>query len=183
MTQTWFTSDLHLGHPHVAELRGFSDTEAHDTMMAMGWAQVRPADIVWVLGDIAVQRPQNALDILSILPGRKRLIAGNHDPVHPMHRDSYKWTERFLNVFEGYGPYARTKLHGVEMMLCHFPYERDRGEPRYQQYRLPDLGLPLLHGHLHTKDRLVGRELHVGVDAWNFNLVPTWQVLDLLQSV
>lgn len=183
----WFTSDLHLGHPRVAELRGFKSVEEHDQAIMDGWCVVADDDIVWVLGDIAVHRPRVALEKMATLPGRKRLIAGNHDSIHPMHHYAYKWTQPFYEVFEFCAPYYQLRLRGheqkLEVMLSHFPYTRDRGEePRFAQYRLPDLGLPLVHGHVHDTSRLTnfGRELHVGVDAWNLGLVPEWQVLDLL---
>lgn len=179
--KTWFTSDLHLGHPRVAELRGFDSVAEHDAAIVEGWSGVKSDDVVWVLGDIAVHKPAVALQVMARLPGRKRLVSGNHDPIHPMHHDAHKWSRRFLDVFEGYGPFARTRIRGVGMMLSHFPYTRDRGEEaRYTQYRLPDLGEPLLHGHAHDRTRLIGRELHVGLDAWNLGLVAEWQVLDLL---
>lgn len=178
--RTWFTSDLHLGHPNVSMHRGFSNTADHDMAIISGWSEVRPDDIVWVLGDIAVHKPMEALNKLSFLPGRKRLISGNHDSVHPMHHGARKHFQAFAEVFEYVAPSAVTRIAGQEVLLSHFPYRRDRVEARFIQWRLPDLGTPLLHGHLHDKSRLFGRELHVGVDAWNLGLVPERTVGELL---
>lgn len=154
----WFTSDPHFGHRLVAGLRGFESTEAHDQELAERWAErVRASDHVWVLGDLAASSPTHALDVLRSLPGIKHLVSGNHD----------KWQRRYLDVFASVQPFARRKIEGADVMLSHFPYLVDREEPRHMQYRLRDEGAWLLHGHLHSAERITSaREIHVGVDAW-----------------
>jgi calcineurin-like phosphoesterase family protein len=166
----WYTSDLHLGHRLVAGLRGFSDTDAHDDAIEGAWrAHVRPDDHVWVLGDIAVSRPDAALERLATLPAAKHLISGNHDACHPMHRSAHRKTAPYLAVFDSVQPFARRKINGEDVLLSHFPYDSDRGiEARYPQYRLANCGAWLLHGHTHLPERRTSaREIHVGVDAWN----------------
>lgn len=177
----WFTSDLHFGHRLVAGHRGFGeDIDAHDAALIANWEKVVGAeDIVWVLGDLAVSNPTTALDIIKSLPGRKHLIAGNHDPIHPMHRRRGRWVLKFHEAFESVQPFAREKWDGKEFLMSHFPYTRDRGEPRYLQYRLPDMGMWLLHGHTHLPDKVEGHEIHVGVDAWDLKPVSLDQVLAL----
>ncbi|GAA2230432.1 metallophosphoesterase family protein [Herbiconiux moechotypicola] len=172
----YYTSDLHLGHRRVSEIRGFGDVEEHDAAVADGWKSVvRPDDTVYVLGDVAMGGFDAALAKIRALPGTKRLIAGNHDPVHPMHRTAPReiQRERWTSTFESIQPFARRRVAGIEFLLSHFPYAEwgdgpERGEARHLQYRLPDLGGLLLHGHTHGRERLHGRELHVGVDAWGF---------------
>lgn len=180
----WFTSDLHFGHGFVAGLRGFDNTDDHDDAIAEGWLKrVRKNDQVWVLGDIAVSSPTHALDLLRILPGVKHLIAGNHDGCHPMHRDSHKRVGAYLEVFASVQPFARRRIGGEEVMLSHFPYEKDRHEARYTQYRLRDEGRWLLHGHTHDPDqRRDGLEIHVGVDAWNLAPVPIHTIEQLMRE-
>jgi len=182
---TWFTSDPHYGHRLVTRMRGFGDdVAAHDDAIAGAWRErVQDVDIVWVLGDIAVSNPTRALDVIGALPGRKRLIVGNHDRVHPMNRDAHKWSARFAEVFEFVAPFARVRVFGIEALLSHFPYARDRGEVRCTQWRLRDEGAPLIHGHLHVEERLVGREIHVGVDAWSFAPVKDVEVGELLDAM
>lgn len=164
----WFTSDLHLGHRMVSELRGFPSADEHDRHLAEQWrSRVRPSDHVWVLGDLAVSSPTNALAIIESLPGQKHLISGNHDKCHPMHRDAHNWQRRYLNVFDSVQPFARRKIADRDVLLSHFPYHVDREEPRHTQYRLRDEGAWLLHGHLHAAEQVTSeREMHVGVDAW-----------------
>lgn len=163
----WFTSDLHLGHRFVAATRGFDSVSEHDDAIRDGWASVvGKGDDVWVLGDLAVSAPESALATIASLPGRKHLIAGNHDRCHPMHRDAHNWQPRYLSAFASVQPFARRKIAGRDVLLSHFPYRSDRDEVRYLQYRLRDEGEWLLHGHLHSDNSGEGREIHVGVDAW-----------------
>ena len=111
---TFYTSDLHIGHPRVAiEHRGFPTTDDHDETLAEVWrARVKPDDVVYVLGDVAVGGIPRALEVLDKLPGRKRLVAGNHDPVHPMHRRTFaRMMPRFLEVFETVTPFERRRPH------------------------------------------------------------------------
>lgn len=184
MTAIWFTSDLHFGHRFVAGLRGFADVEEHDALLEERWRSlVSERDQVWVLGDLAVSSPTRALEIVRDLPGTKHLIAGNHDGCHPMHRDSHKRAREYLAVFESVQPFARRKVLGQDVLLSHFPYVKDRHEARYMQYRLRDEGAWLLHGHTHQADqRLEGREIHVGTDAWGFAPVSLHTIESLISE-
>lgn len=175
MANVFFTSDPHFGHPFVAGLRGFDSVAAHDTALFERWAAVvRPADQVWVLGDLALSKLTEALVITAGLPGEKHLILGNHDKAHPVNRDSHKWQRRYLEVFASVQTMARRKIQGKSVMLSHFPYDGDHTvEQRYLQYRLRDEGEWLLHGHTHSALRYDGgRQIHVGLDAWDLTPIP-----------
>ena len=170
----FYWSDLHLSHSFVAQLRGFQDSQAHDEWVANQWASVvRRNDTVYVLGDVSSGSPQptaRALQLLQTLPGHKRLIAGNHDAVHPMHRTSISRRRPWADVFEEISPFGVRKIAGRKVLMSHFPYLRggDHTErERYSQYRLPDEGLPLLCGHVHTAWAIRGSQLNVGVDWWD----------------
>jgi calcineurin-like phosphoesterase family protein len=181
----WLCADLHLGHRLVADLRGFSDdVAAHDAAICDNWAKVvSPKDQVWVLGDLAVSNPTAALALVGTLPGTKHLITGNHDPVSPIHRDSHKWQRRYLDVFESVQAYAKRRHAGRTVLLSHYPYTTDRGfEARYPQWRLPDLGERLFHGHTHSKEQVTsGREVHVGLDAWSLEPVMLDEAMKLFE--
>lgn len=207
--QVWYTADLHVGgHKLVAGLRGFwnedevtgnldlsddfkpeaaPDTEEHDRSMAHVWdALVHPDDIVFILGDISINGSQKALDWVKARPGTKHLIYGNHDPVNPMNRNALKNQRRWLEVFETMNPFFRRRLGGVDVLLSHYPYWAwgdgpDRPEARYEQYRLPDLGLRLLHGHTHGTEKAHGSMFHVGWDAWG-TLVPQSAILEWISE-
>jgi calcineurin-like phosphoesterase family protein len=172
----WFISDMHIGHGTVAKLRGYDLPGDHDDCLAQNWDRaVRPNDQVWVLGDIssgAGSAQHNALRWVSERPGIKHLIAGNHDGVAPLYRDSYKWMRPYMRVFESVAHAARRRICGIEVLLSHYPYSGDHVEnERFSQWRLPDYGTPILHGHTHrtyttSLSDLETPQIHVGVDAW-----------------
>lgn len=197
--QVFYLTDAHIGHRLVARERGFvdkshtevfrgtevyaADTAAHDNYLANVWdSTVRPQDIVFELGDASINGSDYALDWHAERPGTKILISGNHDPIHPFHRDAMKHYERWSSVFTGgIFPFLRRKLEGHYFLMSHFPYagtgaEGHGVEDRYLQFRLPDMGMPLLHGHTHGTEKYHvsdngSHQLHVGLDAWDLNLV------------
>ena len=201
MSRIWYTSDVHFGHKKVSELRGFNDTVSHDEAIIREWERVvKKNDIVYVLGDIAVGYHQYALDVLKDLPGRKHLISGNHDIVHPYHSKGHskKEQEKWLDTFETIQPFLLRKSGGQKFLMSHFPYPEagdgfSREGSRYDQFRLPDMGLPLLHGHTHGKETIhdsgytqewtrIKNQFHVGWDAWG-TLVPEETILEWLNEV
>lgn len=189
MSTTWFVADPHFGHEKVAGLRGFTVPD-HDHVIAENWRRmVGEHDRVWVLGDLTMggRGLTEALDIVNDLPGTKNLITGNHDPVFPGHRLSHKWQRSYLDTFESVQTYARVKFNHQDFLLSHFPYGDDdhTDEARFTQYRLPDLGVPLVHGHTHSARKLSWSMLRtpmvcVSLEAWNLCPVPLHEVTTLL---
>lgn len=197
MSRTLFTSDLHLDEKDskVTRLRGFGHWADHAMAVAHRWKMtVSPADKVWVLGDLASSSDAFALDVLATLPGEKHLVLGNHDAGHPMHRNAHKNLGRYGRVFASVQSSARLRISGVEgdVLLSHFPYHRDHKSPaRHMQWRLPNRGAWLLHGHTHGPERVTrtGRsgpftpgvkEVHVGLDAWGLRPVELDEVRRLM---
>jgi calcineurin-like phosphoesterase family protein len=189
MANVWFTSDLHLAHPKVAELRGFASTKLHDAaIMGNLAATLGKNDALWILGDISSgtnRSEREALDQLAELTvvANLHLVLGNHDTPHPMHcttQNAAKYLEVFNTVQErGRRKFTTTQpTHGErakKVWLSHFPYfgNGDRGEDeRYSEVRLHDAGDYLLHGHLHTRKQWTApRSIHVGLDAWELKPV------------
>ncbi len=193
----WFTSDTHFLHGMVAGLRGFASSEEHDEEIIGQWNRlVRPDDLVWHLGDVGLGNETRVLEQAARLNGRKQLITGNHDACWPGHRDSRKHQRKWLEVFESVQQFAKIRLDGETVLLSHFPYEGDHtDEDRASQFRLRDEGMWLLHGHTHMKNKQPqhmhffwsasldetgqltgdplprGREIHVGLDAWDLSPV------------
>ena len=205
MSTIHFTSDLHLGHEKVAALRGFASSEEHDHAVAFRWLDtVGPRDRVYVLGDVTGDSRAlgKAFDLLGLLPGQKHLIAGNHDAVHPMNRNAHKRLRDYLDVFASVASTGTVKIADETVLLSHFPYTRDRAETRYPQWRLPNLGKWLLHGHTHGTERATvegehlhawgqtspvktifrSREIHVGLDAWDLTPVSIDTVAHLIKE-
>jgi len=205
-----FTSDLHIGHRLVARLRfeeisgctpGAAADEVcvawHDAFLAGNWDElVDTKDQVWVLGDISAggtSSQATALQWIHDRPGQKHLIAGNHDGCHPMHRDSHRWQRLYLEVFDSVQSSASRKVPTglanpatVRTLLSHFPYENDHtADDRFNQWRLRDEGMPILHGHVHSDEQLTfsgrgTRQIHVGLDAWGLEPVSLEQITELL---
>lgn len=189
----FFTSDLHLSHARIVELshRPFKNIDEHDKAIASNWAKtVKYDDIVWVLGDVSVEGSwKQALAIMKSLPGRKRLIMGNHDPVWTGKSDFMKFMAAYLEVFETVLPWARASVEGVKVNLSHFPYVGDHKEAdRYEEYRLKASERPLLHGHTHSTEKVselwlgavIVPQIQVGVDAHNFTPVSSHEIKKLL---
>lgn len=177
----WFTSDLHLRHARLVEIRGFeTEIDAHDqSILDALAAAVGSGDQLWILGDITVGGKAaedwalRALDEFA----RKRnvelhLIPGNHDSCHPMaNRNSHIRQRVFLETFASVQLFARRKIAGETVLLSHFPYVGDHtAEDRGVKYRLQDEGDWLLHGHTHQDGvldpSLHPRQIHVGWDSW-----------------
>ncbi|APQ42226.1 metallophosphoesterase [Mycobacterium phage MrMagoo] len=218
MSNVWFTSDLHIGHRRIAASRTqradgtpaypdlnnipefFGDYEIHriNEIMADAWDEtVYEADVVWVLGDISAgttKGQEDALNWLRQRPGRKRLISGNHDGVHPMYRDANKWFPQYLEVFESISTAARIRipLEGeqghLSALLSHYPYDGDHtATDRHTQWRLRDEGLPIIHGHTHSTKRVShsrghSLQLHVGVDARGAHPTPLGDLAAVIQT-
>jgi calcineurin-like phosphoesterase family protein len=153
----------------VALDRGFSSTNDHDDFFAQQWVEsVTKKDSVWILGDLASSNPRPALELLAKLPGTKHLVAGNHDPVHPLYPDAHRHFRKYLDVFSSVQMAASRRIGDRNVVLSHFPYHGDGidREDRYNQWRLHDEGLWLLHGHVHKAWKVNGRQVNVGFDAW-----------------
>ena len=203
---TFFTSDLHIGHRFVAGLRGFKEEDErlglvkHTMAIRNAWCSVvKPDDIVWILGDVSISErtwKEALLVIKDYLPGRKRLVAGNHDPVASFHREAWRHQRAALDVFETVQDYAMVSLAGQKVLLSHYPYS-GRGaeglrnydgtqmEERYTEFRLADCGRTLLHGHTHGPEKLHFSDrgtpqVHVGLDAWGMRPVPAHEIEKLL---
>jgi calcineurin-like phosphoesterase family protein len=121
-----------------------------------------------------------------------------------MNRNAWKHTARLAEVVEWAGTSAQVRIGGRDVVLSHFPYTRDREATRYPQWRLPNVGTWLLHGHTHGEERVTRRfrsevvgvvpetygfrhrytlesEVHVGWDAWK-RPVADYEVAELIRT-
>lgn len=179
MGEIRFVGDPHLGHSLVSDLRGYSSIDDHDNAILANMARVAQPDTVWWhTGDEAFNGWRERIPAFSEIPGIHHLVLGNHDRSFPANSNSFKYLADYLAVFASVQLAARIVHKGVRLLICHFPYDGDttgRGEERFEQWRLRDLGTTLIHGHTHS-DQRVSRsargtvQLHAGLDAWG--LVP-----------
>ena len=82
--------------------------------------------------------------------------------------------------------FAKARIDGRTVLLSHLPYQ-DAGdhtaEERYPQFRLPDLGGWLVHGHTHSSLKADGlRSVHVGLDAWGLRPVSEGEIAALIRD-
>ncbi len=175
MTITWLTSDQHFGHRGILRHRAFADLDAmHAELIAKHNERVQPGDIVWHLGDFSLDESDMGQN-LPRLNGRHRLIVGNHDRVHPCHRQAWKAHEAYRRA--GFEVIAERAIlgdpHFGRVFLSHLPLagSGDHGpEERYPGWRptaelLREAGCSvLLHGHVHTDyaERWVPRRTPLG---------------------
>jgi calcineurin-like phosphoesterase family protein/diadenosine tetraphosphate (Ap4A) HIT family hydrolase len=187
VADVWFTSDTHFGHRAMID-RGWrpqyaSVADMNADLIDRWNTSVRPADTVWHLGDWGLGPAAEHLAILARLHGTIHLVTGNHDKPWPGNRDAHKHQAAWIRAgFASVQAFARRRIAGQQVLLSHFPYEGDHtGQDRADQYRLRDLGLPLLHGHVHDEWRIRGRQLNVGVDVHDFRPVHLDEVAHLLE--
>jgi calcineurin-like phosphoesterase family protein len=200
MSTIWFTADLHFGHEKISELshRPFADaTEMGDALVDNWNSKVGPDDIGWILGDLAIEGSwRTGLERAAQMNGRLRLITGNHDQVWTGKSTWTRYYSHYLEVFEHVVSWGRGKIGSTKINMSHFPYTGDHTETdRFEDYRLPIQDRPIIHGHTHSTERFSvahlwqedGRvilvpQLHVGVDAWNFEPVSMNQLIDILED-
>lgn len=192
----------HNGEP-IPEWFGQDEIDQHDQTIADQWDDVVGVeDVVYVCGDISGgtdKSYRHALQWIQERPGRKILIHGNHDPIHGMHRDASKWGDPTREAFEAHHAYLRRRVPlnpegHQDILVCHFPYTDEYSAigqaGRFTTYRLQDQGVPIVHGHTHSKRKVstssvVGvtqrtLQLHVGVDAHRAAPVPlSWIVSEV----
>lgn len=166
MSNTFYTSDTHFNHPFVAGTRGFKSAEEHDEWLIDNInATATKRDTLWILGDVFHGSITEGLQKVKQLKPVLRLVLGNHDGAHPMHRGSHSQMRRFLDVFDSVHLHEQHRIAGQKVMLSHFPYKGDHYEnDRYNEWRLRDEGLWLLNGHVHRAWAVKGRQINVGVD-------------------
>lgn len=225
MSKKFLTSDNHFYHTNVirycnrpftsnlanfigdASKLGFEDQEKksaaiqkdveemNETMVRNWNAIVGPEDTVYHLGDFAFAA--RAVEIFTPkLNGKKILIAGNHDFVHPSHKKSKnpenhaKWVEAYKRWGWSEVKLADTlEVPGVATFnLAHIPYasgytEDDEEGRQYKvrKWAAKEDGRPLLNGHVHsawsTRWTPQGNlMINVGVDSpgtpWNKDFRP-----------
>jgi calcineurin-like phosphoesterase family protein len=201
----FFTSDTHFNHNLVAALRGFgtitiddkgnrvaiADREAYNKEIVARWnSVVTPNDIVWHLGDVGFGSWEQIYHWVSQLNGEIHLITGNHDKPWPGNLNGCDHMENWMTGFKSIQQFAYRKIQlkknekSLTVFLSHFPYDGDHTvDERATQYRLRNEGQWLLHGHTHSSGVFsTGKQIHVGLDAWNLKPVPLDTIAEILRN-
>lgn len=148
MPAVFLVSDTHFGHAGVCrfmrndgetKLRPWTDADEMDEAMVASWNErVRPADKVYHLGDVVINR--KSLGIMRRLNGDKVLIRGNHDIFRD---DEYRQHFRELRAYH--------VMNG--MILSHIPLHPES---------LGRFGVNI-HGHLHANRVMIKNQWGVDV--------------------
>lgn len=159
---TLFTADLHIGHQNIlryqAKTRPFRDlSHMHEVLIANWNAVVRPADTVYLLGDIGFG-PSVPL-VRRRLNGSIRLILGNHDKIR------LEDASMFTSI-------DQLKLIDVDrqrIVLCHYAM---------RTWQFQSKGAWQLYGHSHGNlaDDPGLLSCDVGADCWGMTPVSMAQL-------
>ncbi len=149
MTQTWFISDMHLGHSNIIKFcnRPFKDVWHMNNTLIKNWNnRVKPEDTVFHVGDFCFSGKglPKAEDYIKQLNGRIVFIKGNHDDNNTLKTDIHS-----LILSKG----------GRNFYIVHNPEDR---EP----------GMINIVGHVHKEFKFKTLDgidcINVGVDQWAY---------------
>ena len=163
--RTWVFSDPHFGHEASVAIFGrpFRNCHHGDGYLLEQWTHgVRDRDTVVCLGDVTMDRPTDGLiDRLRRRPGRKILVAGNHDNAH---------IRRLRRAFDAVAACAH--LPGEpELLFTHVPLDD-----------VPS-GCVNVHGHTHLKTSVDERRINVCVEQIGYRPSPMADVRRLARRL
>lgn len=158
----YFISDLHIHHARVIDYcnRPWANVESMNAGLIRRWNDTVKSDddIVYILGDGAMNGKRAVVECFEQLRGRKRLVRGNHD--HDLVKKGGHLFEWVRDYYEATVDVGEGDV-GNKAVLFHFPIEVWNGKPR---------GWLHFHGHSHgstPRRRLIRGRVDVGVDCFN----------------
>lgn len=182
---TFVWSDPHINHVNLAEKYrtsfGGGTVQSHDAAIREAWNDtVGLNDEVWLIGDAAMGKRAVSVPFFATLHGRKHLIPGNHDDVHPMYdkktnfREKVAFYSQFFTIHDTIE--LGDEIFGISnTIVSHFPWlgsyvdhaEAERGHydkwhPERDRY---GNDIVIIHGHTHASEIFGDHSVHVGVDA------------------
>lgn len=194
MATDWFTADWHFNHTRIIELceRPFKTvSHMNETIIRNHNELVAPGDNVYVLGDVALGNIDEMPRLVQRMNGRKFLIPGNHDRCWQGNRrvrgiDTQRYIDAGFEILAGTALYTGGS-RPYQWLVCHFPPQGDsHGEDRFPWWRpKPGPNEWVVHGHTHDNIQVVGHNIHVGVDAWDFkpvNVDEIGQIIELVEA-
>jgi len=160
---TWLISDTHFFHANIAEY--CSRPAGWQDLIIENWNRwIRPDEIVFHLGDLALGKKENAEALIPKLNGKLFLMRGNHD-------------RRGVAFYHGFGitlvkdPFRMETNTGLNLVFSHRPI-----------VPLPPVppGLLNLHGHIHNNPApgLGPRHVNLSIEVRQYR---PWRLGDVLQ--
>jgi calcineurin-like phosphoesterase family protein len=146
MSKVYVISDPHFSHKNMAIRRGFLDETEHDEHIISMWnSVVTKHDIVWILGDITMEKSSN-YHLLNRLNGIKKVVLGNHDK--PQHvPELLKYVNHVCSSFKYSG-----------CLLTHIPIH----ESELNRFKLN------IHGHVHSNSLDDDRYVNVSCEVVDY---------------
>lgn len=198
---TWLISDPHWYHDKVIEFcdRPYKDMGEMLVVMRNNWNKlVGPDDTVICTGDMFMYASKPKMkEYMDSLNGRKILVRGNHDQKPTVMKNC-----GFDFVCED----MTYIISGERVTFSHYPFRQPiykhvyfnmkhklfkllglKGTWATKKYthlkRPKNNGQFLVHGHTHSKNKVNGRMIHIGVDAWNYKPIPLHEIGNLISEI
>lgn len=201
---TWFVSDIHFGHANCIDYckRPFENVDIFKEKFIENWNNlVRPDDLVVFVGDIFFYHTKEQMkETLGRMKGKKVLVRGNHD---------FEARIMMNAGFEICVDEMIMTIAGEKVTISHYPFRMKPWLSRwvktkalvkkglrwlgiettpiyfekYHHKRPVDKGQFLIHGHTHSKHKINGRAIHVGIDAWDYKPVNIQEISNMIAKV
>lgn len=174
-----FTSDLHIGHANIIKYcnRPFTSVDEMNETLLKNWNnKVKPGDNVYCVGDIALCRPEQAVEWLRQANGNKFLVEGNHDRgclKDRAFRECFIWISPLREIKI---PDPDVKDYGEQRItLCHYSMN---------VWNKSHHGAWQLFGHSHgtLPENPTSRSMDVGVDARNYAPISYQEVKEIMKT-
>ena len=187
-SNTFFTSDLHIGHKNCIEFdkRPFTDLDHMHRVLVNNYnSSVRPQDTCYFLGDVGLCAGDILKSVISQMNGTKVLILGNHcrgpNAMKNAGFDVVMYGASLVIAGElvtmSHCPLIGLPRENTTDMKGSKPEENWHGESRHQRfYSTADRGQYHLHGHIHSPNsgksvKILDKQYDVGVVANSFRPV------------
>jgi calcineurin-like phosphoesterase family protein len=165
----YITADLHLNHPKMARVRGFSTMEEHNSFIVGLWNSTikKNTDEIYLVGDFCFGPHEVVRSFRHRLRGKIHLVVGNHDI-----------TNRVCNITGLFSSILHIKIlkyNRKQIVLCHYPM-RTWPKSHYNTGHL--------HGHAHGKlPGTWGKSFDIGLDATGFTILNIDQILEIFECL
>ena len=152
----WITADLHLGHATILQYdrRPWDNIDKHDNALIGNIKKlVSPEDTLIINGDLCIFGSDQAHRIRAFvdrIPGKKILVYGNHDHLHPM---------KYIEM--GFSLATTALVLPGNVLMAH--------DPAWAETWPVDQ--PMLCGHVHGLFRCLRNVVNVGVDVREYRPV------------
>lgn len=153
-------------------------------MIALYNERVKPSETVVWCGDCFFSGGKaHHASIMKRLNGTKILTRGNHDrkPAEMVNLGFDFVTDRIYTVIAGHNclinhyPYLGTTYGVLGEEDDRYPERRPKPDEKFVDV--------IIHGHVHSKERVLGNQIHVGVDAWSYRPVSIGEVEELIRRM